>query len=80
MNTHLNCVGLAKQGSESLQNRLNALFIGMRTEKTDHLIHDIEQLMRENGQGPVGMGPALEVNLRTYLEHREHWEHWGLNE
>jgi len=80
MNPQLNHVDTANQGSESLQYQLSALCIGTRTEKTEQLIHDIEQLMRDNVQSPAGMGQALEKNLRSCLEHLEHWEHWGLNE
>ena len=80
MNPGQNSVDIAKQGSESLQYQLNALCLGMRTEQTEQLIHDIEQLMRDIGRSSAGMGPALEENLRSYLEHLEHWEHWGLNE
>jgi len=75
-----NSMDMAKQGSDSLQYQLSALCIGMRTEQTEQLIHDIQQLMRDNEQSPAGKGPALEENLRSYLEHLEHWEHWGLNE
>jgi hypothetical protein len=80
MNPVPNSVDMAKQGSESLQYQLSVLCIGMRTEQTEQLIHDIEQLMRDIGQSPAGRGPALGENLRSAWEHVEHWDHWGLNE
>ena len=80
MNPGQNNADIAKQGDESLQYQLNALCLGMRTEQTEQLIHDFEQLMRDIGPSPAGMGPAPEENLRSYWKHVDHWEHWGLNE
>jgi hypothetical protein len=70
MNRALNSVDVLRQASQGPEYQLHAVSAKGKIEPTKNPIVDI--YLRATVVGPV-----LEEILQS---HREHWEHWGLND
>jgi len=70
MNRALKSVDVSPQASQGPQHQLHALGAKTKTGPTNNPIVDIYLRAKV-------VGPVLEEILQF---HREHWEHWGLND
>jgi hypothetical protein len=70
MNRALKSVDITQQASQGPQHQLHALGAKTKIEPTTSPIVDIYLRAKV-------VGPVLEEILQS---HREHWEHWGLND